>query len=56
MRTCFVSQQLMWEMDTVGGKSGSPAIISVFLGEQLEDVLRQLISTGEATHSIQGEH
>ena len=31
-----------------------PAIISVFLGEQLEDVLEQLISTGEATHSLKG--
>ena len=29
-----------------------PAIISVFLGEQLEDVLEQLIMTGEATHSL----
>lgn len=31
-----------------------PAIISVFLGEQLEDVIDQLVSTGEATHSIKG--
>ena len=29
-------------------------MISVFLGEQLEDVMEQLISTGEATHSIKG--
>ena len=29
-------------------------IISIFLGEQLEDVLDQLISTGEATHSLKG--
>ena len=27
----------------------------MFLGEQLEDVLSQLISTGEATHSISGK-
>ena len=31
-----------------------PAIISMFLGEQLEDVIDQLCSTGEATHSKQG--
>ena len=38
----------------LGAKEAPPAIISVFLGEQLEDVLAQLISTGEATHSIKG--
>lgn len=38
----------------LGANEAPPAIISVFLGEQLEDVLRQLISTGEATSSIQG--
>lgn len=38
----------------LGANEAPPAIISVFLGEQLEDVLRQLISTGEATRSIQG--
>ena len=27
---------------------------SVFLGEQLEDVLEQLVVTGNATHSIKG--
>ena len=32
-----------------------PAIISVFLGEQLQDVLTQLIETGFATHSLAGE-
>ncbi|MBR1932019.1 MAG: glutamine synthetase type III, partial [Lachnospiraceae bacterium] len=31
-----------------------PAIISIFLGEQLEDVVKQLIETGAADHSIQG--
>ena len=38
----------------LGANEAPPAIISVFLGEQLEDVLTQLISTGEATHSIKG--
>lgn len=36
----------------LGANEAPPAIISVFLGEQLEDVLEQLISTGSATHSI----
>ena len=34
----------------LGANEAPPAIISVFLGEQLEDVLEQLISTGTATH------
>lgn len=38
----------------LGADEAPPAIISVFLGEQLEDVLRQLISTGEATSSLAG--
>lgn len=38
----------------LGANEAPPAIISVFLGEQLEDVLSQLISTGTATHSIRG--
>ena len=38
----------------LGAHEAPPAVISVFLGEQLEDVLEQLISTGEATHSIKG--
>ena len=38
----------------LGANEAPPAIISIFLGEQLEDVLEQLISTGEATHSIKG--
>ena len=38
----------------LGANEAPPAIISVFLGEQLEDVLQQLISTGEATHSLKG--
>lgn len=39
----------------LGANEAPPAIISVFLGEQLEDVLEQLISTGMATKSIRGE-
>ena len=36
----------------LGANEAPPAIVSVFLGEQLEDVLNQLISTGAATHSL----
>lgn len=39
----------------LGANEAPPAIISVYLGEQLQDVLSQLISTGEATHSISGQ-
>ncbi|MCI8992630.1 MAG: glutamine synthetase type III [Eubacterium sp.] len=38
----------------LGANEAPPAILSVFLGEQLQDVLSQLISTGEATHSLSG--
>ena len=38
----------------LGANEAPPAIISVFLGEQLEDVIEQLITTGEATHSLKG--
>ncbi|WP_130836396.1 glutamine synthetase III family protein [Lachnoclostridium sp. Marseille-P6806] len=38
----------------LGEKEAPPAIISVFLGEQLEDVVRQLIETGVAEKHIQG--
>ena len=38
----------------LGANEAPTAIISIFLGEQLEDVLEQLISTGEATHSLKG--
>ena len=36
----------------LGANEAPPAIISIFLGDQLEDVLSQLISTGEATSSL----
>lgn len=39
----------------LGANEAPPAIISVFLGEQLQDVLTQLISTGEATRSLKRE-
>ena len=39
----------------LGANEAPPAILSIFLGEQLEDVLTQLISTGNATHSLKGE-
>ncbi|MDD6072819.1 MAG: glutamine synthetase III [Clostridium sp.] len=38
----------------LGAAEAPPAIISMFLGEQLEDVIDQLCSTGEAAHSKQG--
>ena len=38
----------------LGANEAPPAIISIFLGEQLEDVVEQLISTGEAPHSLKG--
>ena len=38
----------------LGANEAPPAIISVFLGEQLEDVMQQLIHTGMATHSKTG--
>ncbi|MDD3140274.1 MAG: glutamine synthetase III [Lachnospiraceae bacterium] len=38
----------------LGANEAPPAIISIFLGEQLEDVLEQLICTGTATHCTTG--
>lgn len=39
----------------LGANEAPPAIISVYLGAQLEDVLTQLINTGAATSSIKRE-
>ncbi|MDO5336712.1 MAG: glutamine synthetase III [Eubacteriales bacterium] len=39
----------------LGGNEAPPAVISVYLGEQLQDVLDQLISTGTAVRSKTGE-
>ena len=39
----------------LGANEAPPAIISVFLGDQLTDVMNQLITTGMADHSIESE-
>ncbi|MBR2259021.1 MAG: glutamine synthetase III [Blautia sp.] len=39
----------------LGGNEAPPTVISVFLGEQLTDVLDQLINTGTATYSKEGK-
>ncbi|MCD8149321.1 MAG: glutamine synthetase III [Clostridiales bacterium] len=39
----------------LGANEAPPAIISIFLGNQLDDVINQLTSTGTATHSLEGE-
>ncbi len=39
----------------LGADEAPPAIISVFLGEQLDDVVRQLIETGNAEHLVKNE-
>lgn len=38
----------------LGANEAPPAIISIFLGEQLEDIVEQIIETGTATHSLKG--
>lgn len=38
----------------LGANEAPPAVISIFLGEQLEDVINQLIETGEARSCKQG--
>lgn len=38
----------------LGANEAPPAIISIFLGEQLEDIVEQIIATGTATHSLKG--
>ena len=40
--------------ERLGGSEAPPAIISVFLGDQLEDVVRQLVETGAASKLISG--
>lgn len=40
--------------ERLGGMEAPPAVISVFLGEQLEDVVRQLLSSGQAKGSKEG--
>ena len=38
----------------LGGYEAPPAIISIFLGEQLEDVVAQLVETGKADNLKEG--
>ena len=38
----------------LGGYEAHPAIISIFLGEQLEDVVAQLVETGKADNLKEG--
>ena len=38
----------------LGADEAPPAVVSMFLGEQLEDVVMQLVETGEATHLVEG--
>ena len=39
----------------LGANEAPPAIISIFLGEQLEDIVEQILATGTATHTNKGE-
>ena len=39
----------------LGANEAPPAIVSMFLGEQLEDVVKQLVETGAASTCIEGE-
>jgi glutamine synthetase len=39
----------------LGANEAPPAIISIFLGDQLEDVVKQLVTRGEATKSKHGD-
>lgn len=39
----------------LGANEAPPAIISVFLGEQLEDIVEQILKHGTASHSNKGE-
>ncbi len=39
----------------LGADEAPPAIVSVFLGSQLQDVVNQLVESGAATHSISRE-
>ncbi len=39
----------------LGANEAPPAIISIFLGEQLQDVVEQFVTGGTATSSIKGE-
>ena len=40
----------------LGADEAPPAIVSMFLGEQLDDVVKQLVEKGEATHCMESNH
>ncbi|MBR0118963.1 MAG: glutamine synthetase III [Eubacterium sp.] len=40
----------------LGGHEAPPAIISIFLGEQLEDIVEQILRKGTASHANTGEN
>ena len=40
----------------LGADEAPPAIVSMFLGEQLDDVVKQLVERGEATHCKESNH
>ena len=40
--------------ERLGGNEAPPCIISMFLGAQLEDILEQIVATGEVTSSREG--
>ena len=50
-KACIVS---LGNERRLGGDEAPPVIMSVFLGEQLEDVVKQLVETGEASHCLEG--
>ncbi len=39
----------------LGANEAPPAIVSIFLGEQIQDVVDQFVDNGEATSSLEGE-
>ena len=39
----------------LGANEAPPAIISIFIGEQLEDIVEQILENGTASHSNKGE-
>ena len=39
----------------LGAQEAPPAIMSIFLGDQLDDVVKQLVETGVAQHSLESE-
>ena len=54
MRTCSARALRMWEMTTDWVQTKHLRLYFGILGEQLEDVVRQLIETGEAKSCLLG--